>query len=176
MNNRYFAGIGSRETPAEICAEMTQISKFLCDNGFTLRSGGARGADQAFESGATSKEIFLPWKQYEHNDSHFTEPSEQAIKLSRLLFPHFRGVTRETRLLLSRNVHQITGPELDVSPRSEFVVCWTRNGKSVGGTGYTIKIARHFDIPIFNLFNPNERIKMFRYFDDYIASVGTFGC
>ena len=56
-----WAGIGSRITPLEIQKEMTKISMFLYKHGYTLRSGGAKGADTAFEKGSLeAKEIFTP--------------------------------------------------------------------------------------------------------------------
>ena len=44
-----YAGIGSRETPAEIQAQMNEVAKELEAAGYTLRSGNAEGADKAFE-------------------------------------------------------------------------------------------------------------------------------
>ena len=71
--------------------------------------------------------------------------------------------------MLSRNMHQILGPEIGSSPKSEFVVCWTSNGKKKGGTAYAMKAAEYFGIPIFNLYNDQDRIKMWRYFEDYVV-------
>jgi predicted Rossmann fold nucleotide-binding protein DprA/Smf involved in DNA uptake len=48
---KYYAGIGSRETPKEICNKMTEIASLLEKQDFVLRSGGANGADSAFEKG-----------------------------------------------------------------------------------------------------------------------------
>lgn len=47
----FYTGIGSRETPPEILAEMIKIGDALRAKGFILRSGGAPGADTAFETG-----------------------------------------------------------------------------------------------------------------------------
>ena len=62
-----YAGIGSRETPADICALMTQIARVLDARGMILRSGGADGADNAFAIGARigHREIFTPWKTFQ---------------------------------------------------------------------------------------------------------------
>lgn len=150
-NARYYTGIGSRTTPPNFCQAMTIIAKTLDRFGYTLRSGHAPGADQAFEDGATKKEIFLPWEGFEGSDSEFTEPSKQAIALSRKLFPHFPGVSQGTRKLISRNMHQLFGPNIQRSPITEFIVCWTPEAKLVGGTAYALKAANHFHIPIFNL-------------------------
>lgn len=60
----YYTGVGSRECPAKILERLEEIGRLLAVNGFTLRSGAARGADSAFEKGCDSrqgkKEIFLP--------------------------------------------------------------------------------------------------------------------
>jgi predicted Rossmann fold nucleotide-binding protein DprA/Smf involved in DNA uptake len=59
---KYYAGIGSRETPKDICLYMTAIAKRLASLGYTCNSGGADGADSAFERGAViNRQIFLPW-------------------------------------------------------------------------------------------------------------------
>ena len=59
---KYYAGIGSRETPNDICLYMTTIAKKLAKLGYTCNSGGADGADSAFERGAViNRQIFLPW-------------------------------------------------------------------------------------------------------------------
>jgi len=50
--------------------------------------------------------------------------------------------------LQARNSHQVLG--LDLNTPSDFVICWTKNGKDQGGTFQTIRIARSYDIPIFN--------------------------
>ena len=45
-------GIGSRETPPKVLADMDYIAAELASKGWRLRSGGARGADGAFGNGA----------------------------------------------------------------------------------------------------------------------------
>jgi hypothetical protein len=60
-----YAGIGSRRTPPEILSLMRQTAAALAARGYTLRTGGAGGADQAFLEGAGGPlgqvELFLPW-------------------------------------------------------------------------------------------------------------------
>ena len=48
----YYAGIGSRETPQEFLDLFTKVAKYLSTKDCALRSGGAKGSDQAFELGA----------------------------------------------------------------------------------------------------------------------------
>ena len=41
------------------------------------------------------------------------------------------------------------------NPPSNFVVCYTPDGKASGGTGQAIRIAEYYNIPIYNLFYEN---------------------
>lgn len=150
MVNRYYAGIGSRETPEHAQQRMTKISKWLSRRGWILRSGGAEGADRAFEKGAgDNKEIFYA-KDSAHLWTHvFTEhfhPAPQHLKD----FP---------RKLMNRNANQILGK--DGNTPVEFVICWTKDGKASGGTGQAIRIAEFFNIPVYNLYN-SEDVKFLR--------------
>ena len=56
-----YTGIGSRETPSHILQLMTSLARAFSDAGYYLRSGGAHGADSAFEEGASKSIIYLPW-------------------------------------------------------------------------------------------------------------------
>jgi hypothetical protein len=44
---KYYAGIGSRETPTQMLKDMTTFATLLRLGGYTLRSGAAPGADAA---------------------------------------------------------------------------------------------------------------------------------
>ena len=44
-----YAGVGSRETPLLVQQRMTKIAAQLSKLGYVLYSGGAEGADSAFE-------------------------------------------------------------------------------------------------------------------------------
>jgi len=54
----FYTGIGSRETPRHICIYMSKVAKILDKRGYILRSGGAQGADKAFQSSATNPIIY----------------------------------------------------------------------------------------------------------------------
>ena len=89
---KYYAGIGSRETPKNICLYMTAIAKRLASLGYTCNSGGADGADSAFERGAViNRQIFLPWDGFNKRNI------DNLIKLhgegSYLIFSHSDDLT-----------------------------------------------------------------------------------
>ena len=143
---KYFAGIGSRKTPQNILELITTIAQVLATKGYTLRSGGADGADKAFESGAILKEILRP--------KHATP---QAIQLAMSMHPNPNACNDYVRKLHGRNAQIILGPNLDTIV--DFVVCYSKN-ENAGGTSLGIKIARQNSIPVFNIFNPHELLAL----------------
>jgi hypothetical protein len=84
---KWYAGIGSRETPDFVNNIFEyNISTSLCRQGYILRSGSAPGADSAFERGCDSlkgrKEIWLPWRGFEGNQSNLIVHKEEAFILA----------------------------------------------------------------------------------------------
>lgn len=151
MHHRY-AGIGSRETPAGALRSMSAIASTLEDRGLILRSGGAPGADQAFEAGVSkeaAKEIYLPWRLFEFNPSPRFEISQAALDMAAKYHPAWYRCTPAAKKLHARNCYQVLGEDLKTP--SLFVVCWTRGGLGGGGTGQAIRIARAHDVPVFDL-------------------------
>lgn len=149
-----YAGVGSRETPAEIVEIMRRVAGRLSARGLVLRSGGARGADQAFESGVpagAAKEIFLPWKGFESHRSTLYRPPEQAFEIAARFHPRWEQLSPANRKLMARNSQQVLGA--DLSNPSKFILCWTVDGKATGGTGQAIRVAHGHGIPVFNLRN-----------------------
>ena len=147
-----YAGIGSRKTPANILSLMTKAARRLDELGFVLRSGGALGADTAFELGAvTHKEIYLPWRNFNKNPSPFYRPDALAFEYARRHHPAWNRCSPAARKFHARNVHQVLGRDL-ASP-ANFVLCWTPGGRVTGGTGQAMRIAEYFDVPVINMFN-----------------------
>lgn len=155
MNNRSFAGIGSRETPSHLIPEIERLSKNLIEKGFCLRSGGADGSDLFWESAydkfSGQKEIFLPWKEFNKNKSELYQIKPEAEYIASVHHPKWKSLSEKSKKFHSRNVYQVLGYDLDCA--SEFVICWTVDGKPSGGTAQAMRIAEHYKIPIFNLYN-----------------------
>lgn len=169
MAREVYAGIGSRETPDNILMMMQFISSFLCEKGYLLRSGGAKGADNAFESGALVKTIFYTNK-YRHWGvrepdatsmlSHYDEDVwDKAYEIAKKFYhSNLAYRPRYVQELMTRNVFQVLGPRLD--SHSEFVICWTKDGKASGGTGQALRIAKDYEIPIYNMKNEKDMFKL----------------
>jgi len=153
---KFYTGIGSRNTPTDILALMTEIAKVLDNDKYILRSGGAGGADEAFESATPCKRIYLPWSGFngkQYNGKEYLVPSynEQWVLD---YHPNSHYLTAGMMKLMSRNTYQVLGDDLNTP--SAFVVCWTSDGKASGGTGQALRIAKDFNIPIYNLYNDEE--------------------
>ena len=155
---KYFAGIGSRETPNGVKPMIEEVCSMLYKNNFVLRSGGAPGADLMFETCFEGeKEIYLPWKGFNQNVSDlFLDRFEQKIvlearELAKKHHPNWTGLSGSGKDLMTRNSFQVMGQ--DLSTPVDFVVCWTQGGNIKGGTGQAMRIAKDLGIPIFNLYN-----------------------
>lgn len=154
---KYYAGIGSRKTPDDVLEDMKLIGKFLANNGFCLRSGGADGADQAFEAGCDEvngeKEIFIPWKGFNGIDGIVPSYNDEVYEEVSSLHPAWYRCSSGARKLHCRNWYQVNG--INNEEPSEFIVCWTPGGELVGGTTMAIRLAMKRNIPVVNLANPN---------------------
>ena len=156
MTKKYYAGIGARKTPPEILQLMTCIAAKLESLGYVLRSGGAEGADRAFEAGVTdsaNKQVFLA-------DGVI---SIDAFASVGQFHPAPASLSAYVRKLMARNYHQVMGPEGE--PKSSFVICWTPDGckshatrtRASGGTGQAVSIADYHKVPLFNLADTADR-------------------
>lgn len=180
----YYTGIGSRNIPTNIFDTFYGLGQVLGETYqgepvFVLRSGGASGADTAFERGCDSrsgeKQIFLPWKGFNKNDSPYFEIPEQAFAIAKDVYgKYWNRLKPATKKFMARNVQQILGPDLDCE--SSLVVCWTPDGctteqdrsRKTGGTGQAIALASRLDIPVFNLYNPNDIYRLHDLFEEIV--------
>lgn len=161
----YYAGIGSRSTPKEVLEAFVSIAKWCGENNFILRSGGANGADSSFEYGCDlvngKKEIYLPWNGF--ND-HYTgivldEYNTKPFEIAKQFHPYWNNLKQGGRKLMARNSYQVLGKDLNTP--SNFIVCYTENGSAKGGTGQAIRIAKYYNIPVFDAGSYNN-IKDFK--------------
>ena len=149
----YYAGIGSRETPTDVLRFMSAIASALSYRGWTLRSGGATGADDAFATGSTDSDIFLPWSGFGESDipearpaggRYHVGPEAWTFPIAEQHHPRWQSLTMGVRKLHARNVHQVLGR--DGEPRSSMVICG-----GGGGTGQAIRVARTYGVQVFDL-------------------------
>ena len=153
----FYAGIGSRKTPDHILVGMTEAASELSNKSWCLRSGGAKGADSAFQLGVTNEcmEIYRPSPEQKYDGALWN----QALMIAADSHPAWRACSDYAKALHARNVFQVLGADLNTPSR--FVMCWTPDGaelwkdttRATGGTGTAIRIADMYGVPVFNLAN-----------------------
>ncbi len=160
-----YAGIGSRRTPEFVLHQMVDVAQQLSDR-WILRSGHADGADMAFETGAITgngkMEIFVPWHGFNgaptaHPDYIRPKATQALADFSSRFHPKWDQLSDAAKLLMMRNSCQIMG--LDGNHPVDMVICWTQGGRQGGGTGQALRIANHYNIPIFDLGVPGDLIR-----------------
>lgn len=160
-----YAGIGARNTPTNIASMMKIIGMCFAIKGYTLNTGAAKGADQAFAEGAISVggkvNLFLPWPTYEKdwwskfakvNIFVFNQKNKKAIDSVFQYHPAAGNLSRSVIALHARNY-------LIVRP-SKLVICYTKNGDIIGGTGQAMRIALARKIETLNLGKTEHRKKI----------------
>jgi len=145
----YYAGIGSRSTPPQILSVMTEVAQYLDNLGWILRSGGAEGADKAFEAGARNPDIYLA-----------EDATEAALKMAAQYHPAWHRCSDYAKKLHARNCMIVLGR--DLTNPVKFVVCWTPGGKVTGGTGQALRMAVALKIPVLNMAIQSELDKILK--------------
>ena len=171
-----YAGIGSRGTPDAVLAAVADLAETLGQLGCVLSTGGAAGADRAFETGALRTDapvtVHAPWPGYNgyepgrepESDIDVRVPratdavrSEPYADLARRHHPPWERCGRGTRALFVRNVAILAGALGDDGAALPVlaVVAYTPNGlptgRDAGGTGHGLRIAAELGIPAVNV-------------------------
>lgn len=170
---KIYTGVGARSTPPEMLDIIRNVASVLGKRGWVLRSGGAEGADKAFEAGCDaahgSKKIYIPWSGFNNYipDGVSIMTLDQgsrdgAIDIIKDVHPAFNRLSRGALALHARNALQVLGLYLD-SP-SQFLICYAptdRDGVPTGGTRTSWVLAQKCGIPCFNLYleKDKERIE-----------------
>lgn len=165
-----FTGVGHRKgVPDPIRNMATNITSWLCARGVKLRTGDATGMDEIFRTAAPKDmcQFFAPHGRYnKHPDATMISPSStlpcyysQARDITANTHPAYHHIGDFERELHIRNAFEVLGTELNQP--SNFLLCWTKDGaeakttRETGGTGQAIRLALHYNIPVFNFQAPN---------------------
>lgn len=172
---RHVACVGSRGITAQDIQFLTKIGYQLVSAGWTVHSGGAQGADQAFAVGAAEAlhheapgglVIHLPWTSYERAAADaavrrsggqalldtvpFTD-TERALALQ--FHPAADRLSRGGVTLMTRNV-RIICPQGPSQRPVDLVIALPGDKPGGGGTGQALRLAAHFHIPLHDLRDP----------------------
>lgn len=148
-----YTGIGAREAPKEVLSMIEKIGGHMARKGYVLRSGGAEGSSTIFEKGCDeaggTKQIYLPWRGFNGNNSPLYTIPDRAFDIVKGLNPAWSTQSDSAKKLQARYAMTMLGQQ--VKEPSACVLCYTSGGKQKGGTGFAIKIAQKYNIPIFDI-------------------------
>jgi hypothetical protein len=113
----YYSAFGSSsELNTDILSFCSDISSALSKLGWILRSGAEKGIDTAFEYGCDkvngTKDIYLPYRNYNNNDSNnyyislysLNSVKQNFCKYSSLTYNEIRAKARNYQILLGQNL------------------------------------------------------------------------
>lgn len=149
IGNRDLDGVRESNTHEPVQNVMAWIAGELEKLGYTLNSGGAKGADLSFECGVRSPSM--------KNVFRTSDATDETRAIARELHPKHRELMGVALDLFARNTNQVFGRNLDITV--DFVVCYTRDGcetarernRDTGGTGQAIEMADRKGAPVFNM-------------------------
>lgn len=151
----FYAGVGSRDTPDDILQLMREFGHLAGQEGWLLRSGGARGADRAFHDGARRSgmpsRIYLSETSRLGGDCLFATTPVHRDTVS-TFHPRPDLMNPSGIELMARNACQVFGE--DFTNPSRLVVCWTEGGGLKGGTAQAIRMAKAVGMPVLNFGKP----------------------
>lgn len=154
---KYYTGVGSRDCPEFISKILIKIGTFFSAT-HILRSGAAEGCDTSFELGCDigkgKKEIYIPWKGFNHSDSILIGADQKAQNIAKKIHPAWDKLTKWGKVFHGRNVYQVLGKNLKTP--SNLLICWTPSGITKGGTATAINLAIKYQIPVYNIGNPMQ--------------------
>ena len=166
---KYYAGIGSRKTPTEILSLITDLATRLESDGWILRSGGALGADSAFQAGVKRIENKRIYTIDSLSEGGNVQDAWNSIDR---YHPNPRALNPFVRKLMARNYFQVMGKSSGIS--SKFVVCWSESYELdeqglikdvAGGTGQAVRIAYGNGILIYNLKHKDHLGRILKFVD-----------
>lgn len=189
---KYYAGVGSRETPDDVLLLMIRLGRTLADMGYTLSSGDAIGADRAFWYGATlsPRHAEVGCRIYLHKDGYqgrfnqpklgflvatqFKETWDKAQQIAFTARGGFYGLGPGGIALHTRNVFQIYGHTLRAKVQSIYF--WAepkgKTEKVGGGTNTALQLAIKAGLPQrINLFHPEMRTRAEAFLTKYETPV-----
>jgi hypothetical protein len=164
MQQKHYAGIGSRKTPLEVQDVMCELGKELATHNFILRSGHAVGADQAFERGC---KVAKGRYEYWHPDDSFTLHEWAIQRASKVCWEYpYNKMKPYTQRIITRNMYQIFGDNKTNLFPVKFVIYWCEGdplseGRLAGGTRYAVRAAEQENIPTYNLRNQKNELEAY---------------
>ena len=158
---KFLTVIGSRNITKEEEERLFKLAKLYHDRGYTLRSGGAAGADSIINQ-FKNVEIIIPWNGFNglrHDGRRVfvldqLKDNARARELVIKIHPAPKKLSEGAMKLHMRNIYQVTGVH-GVHKRnlSEGVlyVADEHRGRVKGGTATAVHLAKKLKLKVHNI-------------------------
>jgi hypothetical protein len=150
------ACIGSRETPLPVLSWMEEVGEKLVWTGYTVVSGNAPGADQAWARGGNRAdparvELCLPWEYFNASALNGRNPI-RVVRTADVVHAKFYELVRETHPSWGK----LSADDLQLHARNAMIVTGAdvvlgSVGAHGGGTAAAFRMAQRLRIPTFNV-------------------------
>lgn len=161
--------VANPDAPEGIMSQIGSIATRLEAMGYTLRTAGGKGMEEAFEQVTENKEVHIPWRNFNERQSKFTRNAKEADDVVRPFAPGFDGLKPAVQAIIASKAHTVLGKDLKNPIR--FLITYTQDGcentanktAKTGFSGTSIALASSLRIPVFNLKNSDalERLKQY---------------
>lgn len=168
----YFVASNDQPPPSqELVQRAAKIRDYLAHFGFIVRTAMMNDLDKVFAD-CKSKELMLPFKDWNKIESKFTFVSEEAKQLAKQKAPHWDTITKPVvQTFLAKNVRLALGQ--NCKSQARFGLIYSVDGaqlpeetsRDTGNMKHVIEVAREVRIPIFNLQRPDTQERLFRYLE-----------
>lgn len=183
---KYYTGVGSRNTPEDVQQLMEAVADKLAREGYVLRSGGAYGADLAFQRGANKPFqrgqdilthppiVYLPWEGFnlqiqknvlgQYIVVSYHPLRDKARQIVSEVHPAWDKCSQGAKALHTRNAYQVLGDDLNTP--SSFCLLWAEpDGTDAvkGGTNTAYQLCKRHGVPTYNLYYPDVRERLAKW-------------
>jgi len=166
---RTYAGIGSRKLNVDEWEMCSKVGHWLAKQGWTLHTGAAQGADQAFAEGALKAQgkvsLFVPWPSYEYKWTEIARA--RGAERFTLQYWHkeaFASVDQyhPNPSTLKDTVRKLHARNYLIISECKFVIAFPKPDPqgNLGGTGQGIRIAEGLGIPVIRQDTPEGQARV----------------
>lgn len=189
------AGIGSRAITNSESRLLMLATVIMIYSGYRFNSGAASGSDTSVEFAAKLAydiaveklgvefngykdvmSVFLPWNGFngrfvDRENGYIVPNHPSAREIAKRHYSIWDHSKDSVKTMMARNVHQVLDEDLD--KKVQFVFCHTTDGVNdgskttdeTGGTGQAIRLASHYGIPVFNMGNESDKIRLLKWIE-----------
>lgn len=193
MHKFVWTGVGSREVPEEIAEYQRWVGHQMALLGGKLSTGDAIGSDENFltgynegiqeRDGSSPAEVHYTWRKNKRGLVHcpargFHEAErydtfDRAQEIAHVARGSFNGLFPSGIALHTRNAFQVLGVSLDRP--AWLCVLYARpigkRGNVKGGTNTAKRIADMNNIPVVNIYLPEEREKLTNWINGQLTKI-----